>query len=315
MSSATVAEMKEFVWEALRREGTAEQRARQREARPRRVYRALVAIRGHDETSLEHTAEHVAKDKGRQIGHGVLRDAVWDVYFEAFHLGLITAAFNGSGSSSSALGWTYTFAFTDRGLQFFSGEVPLWDSTHLSEHLRDLRSRGSKLSDAQVTLLLEAQRCWKAGCHRAAAVMLGLACEEGAERLLEAIEQCLPEAPASSLGARWKIVRNPRDPIAKRWGAAMALLVAERLALQGTFQKGSEPAWWESIWREQIEALDMAVGTVRSQRNDAAHDPKRLFAGGEIAVLVPSVPVVIDRLAKLDEFLRSPPVGVSLPAV
>lgn len=314
MSSTTVAEMKEFVWEALRREGTAEHKRRQREARPRRVHRALVASRQHDEASLEHAAEHVAKEKGVQIGHGVIRDAVWDVYFEAFHLGLITAAFNGS-QSWPAPAWAYEFAFTDRGLQFFSGEVPLWDSTHLSEHLLELRSRGSKLSDAQITLLLEAQRCWKAGCHRAAAVMLGLACEEGAERLLETIEQCLPEAPGSSLSAKWKIVRNPRDPIAKRWAAAMNLLVAERLALQGTFQKGSEPAWWESIWREQIEALDMAVGTVRSQRNDAAHDPKRLFAGGEIAVLVPSVPVVIDRLAKLHEFLRSPPAGLLLPAV
>lgn len=314
MSSPTIDEMKEFVWEALRREGAREHGRRQREPRPRRFIRALVARRGHDEASLEHSAETVAREKGGQIGYGVLREAVRDVFFEAFHLALITPAFHNSEAWPPP-SWTYEFTFTDRGLQFFSGEVPLWDSTHLSEHLRELRSRGSKLSDAQVALLLEAQRCWKAGCHRAAAVMLGLASEEGAERLLETIEQCLPEAPASSLSAKWKILRNPRDPIAKRWAAAMNLLVAERVALQATFQKGSEPAWWESIWREPIEALDMAVGTVRSQRNDAAHDAKRLFSGGEIAVLVPSMPVVIDRLAKIDEFLSSPPAGVTLPAV
>lgn len=300
----TLENMRDFVREALRRTARSDAARRREERGGKPVHEAL----GHNGPSLEQVSEHVAKENGCALGHQAIRNALWDVYFEAFHTGLITAAFHDGA-------WSYAFTFTDRGLDALLGEVPLWDSSHLSDYLREYRSRGARISDSQIVLLLEAQRCWRAGCHRAASVLVGLAAEEGAERVLESVEASIPQSGGSSLGKDWKILKTPREPLAKRWAAAVSILAALRMALQASLTKGSEPSWWEETWREPVESLHASINHIREQRNQAAHDPKRVFGPGEIAVLFPAVPVTIDKLARIDEFLRSPPGGVVLPAI
>jgi hypothetical protein len=311
MKLETAEDRRRLVWEALRAKSAGERRPKG-ERRGRPGYELLSYDRTHDRHSLEHDVE-VAGEK--LVGHrqnAAFRGEVWDVFFDAIRLGLITPGTKAIGPTTLAL--TDSFQFTDRGHAHFASEVPLWDSSHMAEFIKGLKSA---ISRSQATLLLEAQRCWKAACYRAAVVMLGLANEEAVESLLSAVEKQVPQDPSTKVGNAWKELRNTKNKVAARWDAAREILmvVHDQLKAAHVAGKKTKPVWWVKTWEYALDPIATGIDGLRTLRNAAAHDPTHMIERGEVEVLFAGLPGLLQRVAGLRRFLRTPPRGVAVPAV
>jgi len=94
------------------------------------------------------------------------------VYYFALSMGLVLPS-----KLDQALDWNQTngaFHFTSEGIRYFSGGfISIDDPGYLGQTLAGLQQRLHSISDGQIELLLEAQRCLKAGCYRAAMILIG----------------------------------------------------------------------------------------------------------------------------------------------
>jgi len=203
------------------------------------------------------------------------------------------------------------FHFTSEGLRYFrEGYVCLDDPGHLAEVLQNLKERHSQVSDGQIELLVEAQKCMRTGCYRAAMVLIGVANEDICIGLLDDLAS-YPKPPkkASALWNDWAQAVSEERRFAERWKPGLRVLgeLKEKLRASG---RGEE--WWP-CW-EAIPGSLAALGeAVRIARNAAAHEADRKFTRPEVGLLLAALPTVLETICKIRAFLKKPPSGVVLP--
>jgi len=236
-----------------------------------------------------------------------IRRAVLEVLFEALADGLIVPIRWKSAATTPKEMFRFDLAaFTMRGAEWFSGQVPLWDGSDLASYLRGL----NQLAPVEVELLLEAQSCLKSGCNRAAAVMVGLAVESACETLIDTVATG-PQSPSTK---EWKDVGRQTAGLAVKWTAATAVLEALRTAL--TPAPGTPyPTWFREVWQHMPQSVLACLVGIRDARNVAAHDGSRQFGRHEVACLLYGTPSAIISLRAVEGFLKSPPAGVNVPPV
>ena len=97
------------------------------------------------------------------------------VYFSVISMGLIIPG-NISEEIGDRLG---AFQFTLEGIKYFAnGFISVEDPVYLGIALKELQKRLPSIDDGKIELLLESQRCIKAGCYRAGMVVMGVANED-----------------------------------------------------------------------------------------------------------------------------------------
>lgn len=298
----TDAEARSFAWEAMR------QAAARSQKRTDTTTQAL-SYSADDVDSIEGRTRNIAKANGKPVPPpgtaGWPRRAAWSAFLEAFRLGLVEPCHELRPYPHSGQRYTTLtgFRFTTAGLQHYAVEVPLWDSSQLSAYLCSL---GPVVSATQAALLLEAQRCWRASCFRAAIVMLGLAVEDAGNAVCDALG---PYArPGSSLP--WSKVSNPDTRFAARWSAARSVIGELQKVLRSAHVKGSaQPDWW-GLWDYIDQNIVATVNSIREARNSAAHEPARIFESGEVSMHLAAAPHLVATLGRLRGFLTIPPVVI-----
>jgi len=204
------------------------------------------------------------------------------------------------------------FRFTTEGIRYFTSGTyaPVDDPGHFCSALEALRKKHGQITEGQLALLLEAQKCIHSGCFRAAMVLVGVACEDACISLLDSASGNLnPPAKGSALASDWASMSNGSLSFAARWKPGLRILEVLR---QGLRQQGRGAAWWQ--WWETVPGSLSSVGeAVRVSRNAAAHDADRAFGKSEVALLLAALPIVLEAVCELDSFLKSPPAGVQFP--
>jgi len=231
---------------------------------------------------------------------------VLKVYYSALNMGLLLP-----GRLDQALNWSMQsgpFHFTADGIRYFSeGFVSIDDPGHLGEVLHELKRRITAIEDGQIELLLEAQRCIKSGCYRAAMVVMGVASEDTCLGLLDAIPvTCQAPGSSSPLYGDWTNCCNATLNFTRRWKPAVRILEAIKKGLR---VPGKGEQWWQ--WWEMVPRSLFTVGeAVRVARNAAAHDTQRKFSKAEVALLLSAMPTQLEMIANLTKFLTNPPSNV-----
>jgi hypothetical protein len=233
-----------------------------------------------------------------------LKHIVLKVYYSALNMGLLLPS-----RLDQELDWNQAagvFHFTEDGVKYFSeqGFISIHDPGQLAQVLQDLKQRTPVIEDGQIELLLEAQRCIRAGCYRAAMVVMGVASEDACLKLIDAIPtNCQAPAADSPLHGDWSNCTNSSSAFAARWKPAIRLLDAIKAVLRSPAR--GEP-WWQ--WWELVPGSLFTVGeAVRLARNAAAHNPKRKFTKAEVALLLAAMPTQLEMIANLTDFLTNPP--------
>ena len=230
-----------------------------------------------------------------------LTHMVRKVFYSALNLNLIQP-----DKPDQQLGWGQNFGcfhFTTEGIKYFSeGFISVDDPGYLGKVLLKLKERISTIEDGQIELLLEAQRCLKAGCFRAAMVVIGVANEDACIELLDAIPlNCNPPTSGSTLRSDWNNCCNPVNAFSARWKPGIRVLKGIKKHLR-TPGKGEE--WWQ--WWEIIPGSLYTLGeAVRLSRNSAAHNTDRMFLKAEIALLLSAMPIQLEMIANLTDFLKT----------
>lgn len=228
---------------------------------------------------------------------------VLKVYYSALSMGLVLP-----GDLTQALNWNMQngpFHFTEEGIRYFSeGFISIDEPGHLREALVELKQRLSAINDGQIELLLEAQRCVKAGCYRAGMVVIGVSSEDVCLGLLDAIPiNCQAPATSSALYGDWSSCCNTTFSFSARWKPGARILKAIKRNLR---TPGRGESWWQ--WWEMVPGSLFTVGeAVRVARNAAAHDSNREFTNAEVALLLSAMPIQLEMISNLSDFLNNPP--------
>jgi len=169
------------------------------------------------------------------------------VYFAAISMGLIIP-----GTVSQDLGWNQqqgAFQFTLEGIKYFSnGFISIDDPGHLGKALKELQNRLPSIDDGKIELLLESQRCIKAGCYRAGMIVMGVANEDMCLELLDSIPlNCTPPPSKSKLHADWNNCNNSTHSFSKRWKAGIRILEEIKNNLRKVSKGESWSQWWEMV--------------------------------------------------------------------
>lgn len=173
-----------------------------------------------------------------------------------------------------------------------------------------LQSRISFISDGQVELLLEAQRCMNAHCYRAGMVLIGVANEDICIDLVESITiTCAPPKHGSSLFSDWNNCSNSNLTFSARWKPAIRLLEGLKNKIRAV---GKGESWWQ--WWEMIPgSLYSLSEPIRLNRNKSAHDVERSFSRAELILLLSGMPTQLEAIANIINFLKSPPSSLLTP--
>ncbi len=211
------------------------------------------------------------------------------------------------GRIDQALDWDLKglFQFTFEGINYFSdGFISIDDPGHLGIALKELQKRLPSIDDGKIELLLESQRCIKAGCYRAGMVVIGVANEDMCLALLDAIPiNCDPPVQSHPLFPDWKNCIDSNLEFSRRWKPGIRLLEALKNNLR---KPGRGEPWWP--WWEMIPGALFTLGeATRIARNSAAHDSNRTFSRAEVALLLSAMPIQLEMLSSITEFLKSPP--------
>jgi len=225
------------------------------------------------------------------------------VYFSAINMGLIIP-----GRVDQELGWNQgagTFQFTLEGIKYFSdGFISIDDPGHLGIALKELQNRLPSIDDGEIELLLESQRCIKAGCYRAGMVVIGVANEDLCLALLESIPlTCTPPHKGSTLYVDWNNCNNSTLSFSMRWKSGIRILEEIKNKIRKIAKGEPWLQWWEII----LGSLYTLGEAIRIARNSAAHDSNRLFSRAEVALLLSAMPTQLEMISSITEFLKSPP--------
>jgi len=234
------------------------------------------------------------------------RHIVIKVYYSALQMGLLVP-----GNATQTMEWNMQngpFHFTADGVRYFSeGFISVDDPGNLGIVLRELQDRLPSVEDGQIELLLEAQRCVKSSCNRAAMVVIGVASEEACTSLLEAIPtNCQKPKKGSQFEQDWKSCCNSALSFTGRWKPAIRILEAIKKSVRGKAKGETWGQWWE-----MVPGSFFTIGeAVRIARNAAAHDTTRKFSKAEVALLLGAMPTQLAMIANLTEFLTNPPPNI-----
>jgi hypothetical protein len=223
------------------------------------------------------------------------------IYYSAISMGLIIP-----GNISEEIGYrSGAFQFTLEGIKYFSdGFISVDDPGYLGIGLKELQKRLPSIDDGKIELLLESQRCVKAGCYRAGMVVIGVANEDMCLELLESIKlNCKPPSKTSNLYADWNNCNNSKLAFSMRWKPGIRILEEIKNNIRKTAKGEPWFQWWEMI-PGSLYTLGEAV---RIARNTAAHDSNRVFSRAEVALLLSAMPTQLDMLSSITEFMKSPP--------
>lgn len=205
------------------------------------------------------------------------------------------------------------FTFSERGLRYFNGDVALdGDPSPLLAKLLELQTKHPKVvGAAQLTLLSEAQHCWRERCYRAAMILTGLAAEDASLAIVDALAAYPAQATTGASVADWSTITATSGMFSVRWGAAVRVLRRLRDGLRGP---GKGAAWWK-ILDPAPEWLLPLGEAVRLARNEAAHNPDRDYGANDVTLLLAALPTQLEAIAELHAFLTTPPTGLSWPTV
>jgi hypothetical protein len=238
----------------------------------------------------------------QRAGYPPFAFLVRKAYYSAINMGLIIP-----GRADQSLDWDLggIFQFTLEGIQYFSeGFISIDDPGHLGIALKELQNRHPSLDDGKIELLLESQRCIKAGCYRAGMVVIGVANEDMCFALLDSIRlNCSPPLKRSILYADWNSCNNSTLSFSMRWKPGIRILEEIKNKIRKVGKGENWFQWWEMI-PGSLYTLGEAV---RIARNSAAHDPNHIFSKAEVALLLSALPTQLEMLSNITEFLKSPP--------
>lgn len=238
------------------------------------------------------------------------------VFFELCGLGFIVPS-----EPTQAISWNSqagVFTFSTRGLAYFlESTVMLERKGALETSLGELDDRcAGAVGAGQQVLLGEAQRCWKQGCYRAAMVLVGVANEEAGVALLDLLDAYPNKAPASS--SEWAAATSSSNSFSTRFEAGMKILRRLATALKKEARKRrqqGDTVPWGDLWFRSVDSLHGMGEAIRCARNHAAHDGSAEFRRGDVGLLLSTMPMLLEHVWELSEFLRSPPEGLDLPEV
>ncbi|MBM4300450.1 MAG: hypothetical protein FJ121_02815 [Deltaproteobacteria bacterium] len=222
------------------------------------------------------------------------------IYYSAISMGLIIP-----GNISEEIGYRPgAFQFTLEGIKYFSnGFISVDDPGYLGIALKELQKRLPSIDNGKIELLLESQRCIKAGCYRAGMVVLGVANEDMCFALLDSIPlSCNPPPPASPLNSDWNSCNNSMLSFSRRWKPGIRILEE----IKNKIRKSAKGETWFQWWEMIPGSLYTLGEAVRIARNTAAHDSNRLFSKAEVALLLSAMPTQLEMLSNITEFLKSP---------
>jgi hypothetical protein len=212
------------------------------------------------------------------------------------------------GKVSQDLGWSQgsgVFQFTLEGIKYFTdGFISIDDPHHLGKALKELQTRLPSIDDGKIELLLESQRCIKAGCYRAGILVIGVANEDMCLALLDSIQfNCKSPSKSSTLYQDWQNCNDSTLSFSRRWKPGIRVLEEIKNKIRKNVIGESWFQWWEMI-PGSLYTLGEAV---RMCRNTAAHDSTRLFSKAEVALLLSAMPTQLEMLSNIIDFLKSPP--------
>lgn len=232
------------------------------------------------------------------------KHVVFKIYNTAISMGLILPA-----NLDESLNWGLdngVFHFTSEGIKYFSGGfISVDDSGYFGQALTELQERIPLIGDGRRELLLEAHRCLKAGCYRAAMVLIGVANEDACLALVDAVPANL-KAPSNGnpILQDWNNCCNTDLTFSHRWKSAVRIFESVKPKLR---KLGKGEPWWQ--WWEMIPGSLYTVGeAVRIARNAAAHSVDRPFCKAEVALLLASMPIQLEMIASITAFLKEPPI-------
>lgn len=204
------------------------------------------------------------------------------------------------------------FTFTQRGLQYFKAGIALdTEPDALAAKLLDLHRRfPDTVSVSQLTLLREARHCWRQACYRAAMILTGLACEDAALALVDALDAYPAKAATGPTLADWKGIA-PGGMFSQRWGAAVRVI---RRLRDGLRAAGKAQDWWKLL-DPQPEWLLPLGEAVRVARNESAHNSDRDYGLSDVTLLLAALPTQLEVIAELRSFLGTGAPGLSWPTV
>lgn len=166
------------------------------------------------------------QDQGARFEDTSFKYVVRKVYYAAISMGLIIP-----GRISQGFNWGYSsdigpFQFTKEGINYFSnGFITIDDPGYLGIALKELQERLPSIGDGKIELLIESQRCIKAGCYRAGMVVMGVASEAMCLALLDSIAlNCNPPPPGSALNSHWNNCNNSTLSFSMRWKPGIRIL-------------------------------------------------------------------------------------------
>ncbi len=225
------------------------------------------------------------------------------VFYSAISMGLINPGF-----ADQAITWSQdsgVFQFTVEGIEYFSnGYISVDDPGYLGIVLRELQKRLPSIDDGKIELLLESQRCIKAGCYRAGMVVMGVANEDMCVALLDSIPlNCNPPPSKSALHPDWNNSKDSKLSFSMRWKPGIRILEE----IKNKIRKGAKGEPWFQWWEMIPGSLYTLGEAVRIARNTAAHDSNRLFSRAEVALLLSAMPTQLEMISSITEFLKSPP--------
>ncbi len=279
-----------------------------------RMPRSIVPDVGYTLLTDIHKRAFMKCEEGNLIDHNnrlgpnnlAFKHMLLKVYYSAITKGLILPS-----QLDQALTWNIDrgiFHFTTEGIKYFSnGFISLDDPGYLGASLKELQQRFPRIGNGQIELLIEAQRCVKSGCFRAGMIVIGVANEDICLDLLEAITKgCLPPGSGTHLSGDWNKVSNSALPFFSRWKSGIKILENIKKKLPKPKKEESWDKWWELI----PGSLNTLGEAVRISRNTAAHDASKSFSQAEVALLLSAMPIQIEMVANITEFLTDPPAHV-----
>ena len=235
------------------------------------------------------------------------RHVVLKIYNAALGMGLVLPS-----RLSEPLNWNPSngvFHFTSEGIKYFAGGfISVDDSGYFGQALTKLQERIPLISAGQRELLLEAHRCLKAACYRAAMVLIGVANEDACLALVDGLSANLKAPPSGNpILQDWNNCCNGNLVLANRWKPAIRILESMKPKLR---KAGKGEPWWQ--WWEMVPGSLYTVGeAVRIARNTAAHSVDRTFSKAEVALLLSSMPVQLEMIGNLTSFLTDPPIDLA----
>jgi hypothetical protein len=272
-------------------------------------YFRLFGIGSYGEDSFCHQAFQDCNDAGlipnsvHNPDYGPFKHIVLKVFYSALNMGLVLPS-----NLGQSFAWdldSFPFHFTTEGRDYFSeGFISVDDPGYLGESFKILQQRIPAINDGQIELLLEAQRCLKSGCYRAAIVVIGVANEDLCIELLDSIPiHCQKPSTGNQLEQDWKICINNLNTFSARWKSGVAILES----IKGKFRKAGRGQSWGQWWELVPRSLFTLGEAVRMARNAAAHDKDRSFSRAEVALLLSAMPTHLEMISNLTEFLKQPP--------